>query len=288
MKQSPKVFVVVLNYNGRDVLDQCLSGLFRQDYPNFSVILVDNASTDGSLEAAKKKFSRGVFIKNETNLGFSAGNNVGIRFSLERGAQYVFLLNNDTEIPESFLTDMVTNMESRSALGIASPIVLAGKAEEVWFSGGKIDWWRMKTIHFRDFFEEKFRSSEFISGCAMVVKREVFLKAGLLDEEFFLYWEDADFSFRAARAGFERGVFSDVKIRHFEKSEKKKPQKVYWLVVSGLLFFKKNSSFWRKKWVGFYVFLRRIKNWRDARKSGDEICLKVKKAYADFSKYGKG
>lgn len=285
MKQFPKVSVIVLNYNGKDTLDGCLASLCRVNYPDFSVVLVDNASTDGSFEAAKKKFSRSIFIRNESNLGFSAGNNIGIQFSLERGADYVVLLNNDTVVAENFLDELIRPMEKRPDAGIASPLILKGKSEEVWFSGGKIDWLRMKTIHFRDNPAKEEYESDFITGCAMVIKREVFLKIGMLDEDFFLYWEDADFSFRAKKAGFSNLIVPKVKIRHFEKSQEKKISKVYWLVVSGLIFFKKNASFWQKKWLVFYVFFRKMKNRRDVWMIGDEMSLSVQKAYWDFKQY---
>ena len=86
---QPTIFVVVLNYNGKDTLAACLSSIYQSDYCHFEVVLVDNASNDGSFELAKNQFSRAHFIKNPTNLGFSRGNNIGIRFALEKFADYV-------------------------------------------------------------------------------------------------------------------------------------------------------------------------------------------------------
>ena len=86
----PKVFVVILNYNGRDMIKSCLDSVFSSDYSNLEVVFVDNDSTDGSLEFSKNLFPKFHFIKNEKNIGFSAGNNVGIRFALEKMADYIF------------------------------------------------------------------------------------------------------------------------------------------------------------------------------------------------------
>lgn len=285
MKQYPNISIVILNYNGRKVLEKCLASVFRVNYPNFSVVVVDNNSADGSLEAAKAKFSKAIFIKNEQNLGFASGNNVGIRFSLEHGADYILLLNNDTEVTSDFLAFLTAASEKNKKIGIAGPIIFKGNSKKVWFSGGEIDWFRMKTRHVEELGGEKAYSTGFITGCAMLVKKEVFKKVGLLDEDFFLYWEDADFSVRAQKAGFGCVVVPASKINHFEKSGNNPKDKAYWLVVSGLLFFKKNTCWWLKPWIKIYISARKVKNLFDVKFRENEIKLAVNKAYRDFKKY---
>ena len=279
MKNFPKVNIIVLNYNGNNYLEKCLKSLFCLNYPNFEVVVVDNNSTDGSLETARKKFPRITYIKNEENLGFSAGNNVGIKYSLERMADFVLMLNNDTEVEVGLLSKLVSRMGKEPKLGVVSPIILFSNSDKIWFSGGKIDWLKMKTAHIDG-------GLDFISGCAMFVRAEVFRKIGLFDEDFFLYWEDADFSVRAKRAGFSLGIIRDCFVRHFEKSEKNKKNKTYWLVLSGLIFFKKNATHYLKIWLWVYFILRKIKNRYDLYKNKkDEIALIVQKAYQDFKKF---
>lgn len=285
MKHSPSIFIVILNYNGQKALEGCLMSVFGVNYPGLSVVVVDNNSMDGSLEAAKAKFSKVIFIKNEQNLGFASGNNVGIRFSLEHGADYVLLLNNDTEVDSDFLNPLIAAIEEDEKVGIASPLIFKGNSKKIWFSGGEIDWFRMKTRHNEKLEKEKDYPTSFITGCAMLVKKEVFKKIGLLDEDFFLYWEDADFSVRALKAGFSCIVVPASKINHFEKSEGNLTNKTYWLVVSGLLFFKKNTSWWLKPWVKIYIFARKAKNFFDIKFRENEIRLAVNKAYRDFKKY---
>lgn len=280
MERCPRVFIVILNYNGREVISRCLKSVFRIDYPDFKVVLVDNNSSDGSLERTRVDFPRAFFIKNEENLGFSAGNNVGIKFSLERGANYILLLNYDTEVESGFLKKLIIPLLEDSSWGILSPLIFKDNSNRVWFSGGKINWLRMKTIHSVKIKSESCYQSGFISGCAFLIKAEVFKKIGLLDEDFFLYWEDADFSVRARRAGFGLGVVPASRVRHFEKNENEK--KIYWLVLSGLIFFEKNTPLWLKPWIVFYVFLRRLKNKLDLKFRRNESALTVKKAYDDF------
>lgn len=282
MFNQPKVFVVVLNYNGKEVIKRCLTSLFKVNYSNFEVVFVDNNSTDGSLELAKSCFSKANFIKNKENIGYAAGNNVGIRFSLERMADYVLLLNNDTEVENDFLTKLVEVAESDKKIGLISPVIFHGKTKEVWFSGGDILWRKMSSRNRQDIPTRDHYESEFITGCSMLVKASVFKEIGLLDEDYFLYWEDADFSLRATKKGFKNAVVSSSWVYHFEASEKNRKNKIYWLVVSGLIFFKKNTPWNKKYWVKSYLALRKTKNRWDLLTNKNEINLTVRKAYKDF------
>lgn len=286
MKIYSKVFIVVLNYNGRKFIKKCLSSVFKLEYPNFEVVVVDNNSTDGSLEIAKNTFSRANFIKNEENLGFSAGNNVGIRFSLERMADYILILNNDAEVEKDFLAKLVGAGENNVGVGILSPVIFSGLTKEVWFSGGKINWLRMRTEHERDIKKEECYATGYVTGCAMLIKASVFKSIGLFDENFFLYWEDADFSLRAQRAGFGNRLVSSSWVYHFENSEKNNKNKIYWLVFSGLLFFKKNTPLFLRPGIFFCVLFRKIKNRLDllSGKADQEIAKMVQRAYKDFNK----
>lgn len=282
MKSFPKVFIVILNYNGKEIIRRCLSSVFKVEYSNFEVVVVDNCSTDGSFELAKTHFGKASFIRNQANLGFSAGNNIGIRFALERRADYVLLLNNDTEVEKEFLLKLVEASESESRIGVAGPVVFDANSREVWFSGGVIDWWRMKAVHCRDIDTAEQKESQFISGCSMLIKAEVFKKIGLLDERFFLYWEDVDFSLRSRMKGYKNVVVRSSWIYHFEKSEQVREQKVYWLVLSGLLFFRKHTPWFFKPWIIFYLTLRKTKNVIDIAIGRGNMAKIVQKAYRDF------
>jgi len=283
MKKDPKVFIIILNYNGKGYLTETLSSVFRLDYPNFEVIVVDNNSIDGSLEIAKSRFSKVVFIKNNQNLGFAAGNNIGIKYALERAADYILLLNNDTQVKNDFLILLIKAMEGDKKIGISSPLIFKNNISQVWFSGGKINWLKMKTLHKKEKLQEDYFGSDFISGCAMLIKSKVFKKVGLLDKDYFLYWEDVDFSIKTKKAGYKLLVSPRSQIYHFEKSENQKNNKTYWLVISGLLFFKKNTPFYLKPWIFIYILARKIKNQLDVHFYEKEIALIVQKAYHDFN-----
>lgn len=264
------------------MLKNCLESVQGVDYPDFSVVVVDNGSQDGSLETAKNLFPGISVLENGNNIGFSAGNNTGIRYALEQGADYVLLLNQDTEVEPDFLRKLMAAARENPDVGILSPLIFWKRTDKVWFSGGRIDWLAMKTRHEKKVRQGAPYKSGFITACSMCIKREVLDRVGLLDGKFFLYWEDADFVYRAKKAGFSALVVPESVIYHFEVSKAPAGMKLYWLVFSGLRFFKKNTPFWAKGWIALYYRLRKIKNRMDLVLRPDEDARTVQKAYYDF------
>ena len=246
------------------------------------MVVVDNHSTDGSAERIKQKFSRIELTENKENKGFAFGNNVGIDHALENGAEYVLLLNQDTEAEPDFLKNLMKVALSDGKIGLLSPLIVWKRTKKIWFAGGKINWWRMKSQHKTKAGKGEFWKSEFLTGCALLIKREVLEKIGKLDEKFFLYWEDVDFSVRSRRAGFKIAVVPESIVYHFETSETTNKNKVYRLVLSGLIFFRKNTSGFRRVWIEFFVKMRKIKNWFDRVSKKNEEAELVYKAYQDF------
>ncbi|KKP97328.1 MAG: Glycosyl transferase family 2 [Candidatus Moranbacteria bacterium GW2011_GWE1_36_7] len=282
----PKIFVVILNFNGKSTLLNCLTSVFQSDYPNFEIVVVDNNSDDGSFEQAKLNFSRSHFIKNSENIGFSKGNNIGIRFALEKFADYVFVLNNDTLLEKTTLSSLIKTAEKNTSAGIISPLILTSDNNSIWFAGGKIVWEKMRAIHLTTKYSSIPYFSEYLSGCAMLIKKEVFKKIGLFDERFFLYYEDADFSLRTRKAGFGLLVDPSAHIQHLEQSNSN-GSKNYWLVLSGLLFFQTHSSLLWKLWLSPYLILRKMKNLFNIYIKKDVSATNVLQAYKDFKKLSK-
>ena len=282
----PKIFVVILNFNGASTLPACLTSVFQSDYPNFEIIVVDNDSKDGSFEQAKSNFSRLYLIKNSKNLGFSQGNNVGIRYALEKFTDYVFLLNNDAIIEKGTLSLLEKTARENSTVGIISPLIMEGDNKNIWFAGGEIQWNKMRSRHLTIPASELPYSSEYLSGCAMLINKAVFQKIGLFDERFFLYYEDADFSLRAKKANFDLLIDPSIRIKHLEQSNQS-DSKVYWLVLSGLLFFHIHGSLSQKIWFFFYTAMRKIKNFYKYHLRKNFSAKKVYLAYQDFKKLPK-
>lgn len=278
---NPKIFIIILNYNGKDTIKQCLDSVFYSDYSNFEAVVVDNDSKDGSFELAKSLYSKFHFIKNTKNSGFSAGNNVGIRFALEKMADYIFLLNNDAVLEKDTLSKLIDASEKETA-GIFSPLIY-DRENRVWFSGGEIRWFKMKAVHKNTLQEKNLpHKTDYVSGCAMLIKKEVFKKIGLFSKDYFLYYEDADFCARAKKNGIDCMVVPSSKMTHFEKSESDLSNKIYWLVISGLIFFEKNTPDTIRLFVRPYLHLRKVKNTLDNFNDKNRYAPIVKKAYNDF------
>lgn len=207
--QGPKVSVVILNWNSYEVTRDCLLSLRKLDYPNVEVVLVDNGSVDGSGQKLAGEFPEIRLISNEKNLGFTGGNNVGMRDVLGRGTDYLLLLNNDTIVAPDFLDKLVKVAESDPRIGMVNPkIYYSEPADRIWFAGAKYIPWRTfpKVFGLRrrdDGSYDQMLEVSFATGCALLVKAEVPQKIGLLDDIFFLSFEDVDWSVRALKAGYK-------------------------------------------------------------------------------------
>jgi GT2 family glycosyltransferase len=207
---TPTVAVVVLTWNGKALTLDCLGSLAQVRYRNLEVIVVDNASTDGTAEAVSQQFGEKVrVVVNEHNLGFAGGNNIGIRHALDGGADYVTLLNNDTTVDKAFIDALVEVFSQYPRTGIAGPkIYYETPPDQIWFAGGKISLSRGVAQHIgiRETDRGQFdavREVDYITGCTLMAHRKVFENVGILDDSYRAYYEDADFCMRARRAGYE-------------------------------------------------------------------------------------
>ncbi|MFL6312455.1 MAG: glycosyltransferase family 2 protein [Terriglobales bacterium] len=207
--RQPKVSIIVLTWNSYDVTRDCLLSLRKIDYPAFEVVLVDNGSVDGSGKKLAQDFPDVRVILNDKNLGFPGGNNVAMRDILARGTDYVLLLNNDTIVAPDFLAELVQVAESDQRIGMVSPkIYYFEPADKIWYAGGKYVPWKTFPIHvgLRETdvgSYDQTKEVSFVSGCALLVRAEAVQKVGLLDEIFFMGYEDVDWSVRTLRAGYK-------------------------------------------------------------------------------------
>lgn len=218
---QPTVFVIILNWNLKDDTIACVESVLASSYSPYQVVVVDNASTDGSVSDILAHFGEKVdLIVNETNVGFAAGVNVGIRYALDKGADWILLLNNDTIIASDMVAQLikaaVSTQESR--VGILSPIIYYyDQPNKVWRIG---DWhprWspipiRIPSVVLR--IKQKPFFVDYVTGCGMLIQKEVFHKVGLFDPNYFMYYEDADFCLRARKAGFSLLCVPTAKMWH--------------------------------------------------------------------------
>lgn len=214
------VAVILVNWNGFDFSRACLDSLRQVDFPDFKIVLVDNASQNQEGPRLKKAFPEIDLIENPENLGFAGGNNVGIRFALTRGFSHVLLLNNDTEVEPDFLGQMMRKFRLDPAVGVVQPLIMfLREPKKIWSAGGK---WisslgRAVTLGDReplaDFRVQK-SDLDWATGCCMLISREAILKAGLLNEQYFAYFEDVEWSLRFRKAGFRISLAEKAVVYH--------------------------------------------------------------------------
>lgn len=202
-----QISVILVNYNGKKYNDACIVSILNSTIKEqLQIVIVDNASTDGSLEALQEKWGAHeqvhIFALDD-NYGFSRANNEGIRYSMEQGIDYYLLLNNDTEIEPDMVEKMLRCGQETGAV-VVPKVLYADRRDVIWCAGGTFTPLIKKTVQNglnRKDNGQYDRSGEclFANGCAFLLSRQIVERMGLLDERFFLYYEDVEYSMRAAR-----------------------------------------------------------------------------------------
>jgi hypothetical protein len=204
--KKPLVHIIILNWNGiKDTLE-CLASIRKINYTNYQVVVVDNGSKNNEGERIKKSYPNIKLIKNKQNLGFTGGNNKGIKFSLRNNAKYILLLNNDTIVTPSFLSPLVEVLENKQKIGAVSPQILYPNTNIIWSLGGKISTFGVPQMIKKRKQQIKYPTilkPDYLTGCCILLKSGIIKKIGLLDETFFTTFEDWDYSIRIKRSGSE-------------------------------------------------------------------------------------
>ena len=223
MKQS--IAILLLNYNQFDETRDCLESLRKQVYKRFKIYLVDNGSNKEALSEFLSKYPEVILIRNERNLGVAEGRNVGLREILKSDYSYILILDNDTIIEDNeFLEKMLHSMYLFDT-DILGPLIINKGKRKALIGGYKAPFWGFPIFRKYDMRSSKRpipRRVDFISGCAQLVKAEVFRKIGLYDARFTPYGpEDIDFCLRASKAGFRVFVDPELSIIHISKGSYK-------------------------------------------------------------------
>lgn len=260
--------VIILNWNGAEKTIECLASLQTMDYRPFEVILIDNKSTDNSvaelidwLKSEKSAFSMELsvnnarpaqpsnisqqlplyFILSDSNLGYAGGCNIGIRHALARNFNYIWLLNNDTIVDKTTLSEMINIANSSSDIGmVGSKIYFFLFPNLIWFSGGTLSRWFLAPNHegFNTYDNDEFVGShpiQFLTGCSLLVKNEVVKQIGLLHEPYFLYFEDVEWSSKARKHGWKICVASRSHVWH-KTTLSTTPYQIYYTIRNRFLF----------------------------------------------------
>lgn len=252
--EAPLVYCLVLNLNGRELLGETLDSVQRMTYPNFKVVVIDNGSNDGSREVVRSGYPSATLIENETNLGFGEGNNVGMRYALEHGAQWIFLLNYDIAVDPNLLTELMNAAMTEPNVGILGPkIYYHAEPNMLWYAGGRINYFTGVISHRGVRQEDRGQydaagDTQYVTGCAFLVRREVLEKVGLFDPAYYpAYSEDADLSVRAQRAGYRLRYVPQARLWHKVSASSgggMTPMKTRLKVEHNLIFFRRYARWY--------------------------------------------
>ena len=209
---SARIAIIVLNWNGWHDTLACIASLQTLNADSFSILLVDNGSTDGSVEHFQRELPGIELLQTGANLGFGGGCNVGIRHALAFGAEYIWLVNSDATVDVDALTALVQVADSNPKLGAVGSVLFDADAPnrvQLW-GGGRVNLWLGRSNHCL-----APQRLDFVSGASLLLRRVALEQVGLFDSaQFFMYWEDTDLGFRLRQAGWQLAVAAGSKIWH--------------------------------------------------------------------------
>lgn len=236
--------IVLVNYNGITDTIGCIDSIKASDCNGeVLIIVVDNASKNDEAEEIRKKYSDVVIICSPQNRGFSAGNNIGICYALNHGAEYIMLLNNDTIVDKRMISTLKSKCQSN--IVTVPQMLYYGEPDKIWYGGGHINYWTGNAKHEKmnqttGSIDEK--TVTFATGCCMMISATVFHNVGLLDEDYFMYCEDTDFCIRLSQAGVQIKYIPMAKLWHKVSSStggSDSPFCIYYLTRNRLNYVKK-------------------------------------------------
>jgi GT2 family glycosyltransferase len=277
---KPLVYVIVVNWNLKDVTLECLESLRGLRYPNVRIVVVDNNSHDGSPAVIAARYPEVEQILHTENRGSTAGYNAGFRHALKADAEFAMVINNDAIIAPDAL-DLLVEACMPQSVGMTGPLIYyADHPDTVWSAGAmrsrlNIE---LKGNHGRNQAFTTVSERDFLTSCVLLCKCEIFNKIGLMDEDFFVYHEEHDYTFRARKAGYRILLVPQAKAWHkvglSSGSGTDTPTKRYWMAKNQVLYLAKNALWWQ--W--FFILpwrtgsavkttwrLIRHKNWKSLR-----------------------
>lgn len=258
--RTPFVIIILLNWNNwRDTLE-CVNACDKLSWPKFHILLVDNHSTDNSVEMLRHHFPDLELIETGANLGFAGGNNIGIKRALDLGAEYVWLLNNDAVPAPGSLEPLVRSLLAAPAAACAaSKIYYMDDPQRIWFAGGA---WSKGHLRLRQQGSGRIDTGQFgnireigsVTGCSVLLSCKTLQHIGLLEERYFLYWEDTDWSARALNKGYKLLFVPDSHVWHKVSAsiETRSALQYYYFTRNGLYFCREYDLF-SLPWLLLYL-----------------------------------
>lgn len=246
---NPLVYLLILNYRGYEDTCECIQSVLAMEYENYRLLVIDNNSEDGSYERLKQKFTDIEIIQTEKNLGYAGGNNVGIEYALDQGAEYVAILNNDICVEKNFLNIIIQEMEKNKNIAISGPAVCEWNSDIVQSAGAMINLYNAESKvlnagkKYFDLQSERI-ICDYISGACLIVRASLMNQIEKIPEMYFLFYEETEWCLQAIRKGYEVCCIPSARIWHKESSSVSKVSnlKQYYMDRNRVIFEKRNAG----------------------------------------------
>ena len=247
---NPKVYITIPNWNGKADTLECLDSVSRLSYPNKFIVVVDNGSSDDSVSSIRTCHPSVEVIETGENLGYSGACNVGIHFAIKRDADYLLIMNNDTIVDSEMVSHLLNAAEQIGFLSILSPIIYYYYSNKIWYAGAK---WNNRLLNFQHIGQgtldtgqlREIEETAYACGCAMFFHLDVARKVGFFDNDFYLYFEETDWCYRARQYGIKSYLAPHAKMWHKVGSSSggfASPLQNYYFFRNKLLWGKKHLS----------------------------------------------
>jgi GT2 family glycosyltransferase len=265
LSMTDDILIVLVNWNLKDDTLDCIDSLLNAGIQPGQIIVVDQGSTDGSVEGFKARFNSSIhIIENNQNLGYADGVNHGAVHALEMGAEWVMVMNNDTIVSPDLFEKLTLTAQQYPQYSILAPLILYHEdPERIWFFGDRLIPGTLATysLYKEDLATEKLpkiSSVDFISGCGMMIRSDIFREVGYFDTSFFMYGEEVDFCQRVRQAGFKLASVSGAKMWHKVSlsSKRDRPKSRYYQIRNQIWFYRKHASIPQKPLMFIFSLIR--------------------------------
>ncbi len=233
------ILTIIVTYNGEKYISDCLDSLLKQT-KKVDILVVDNASSDNTCSIIKNNYPTVRIIDVGYNSGFAHANNVGMQYAMDKGYEYVLLINEDTISDNRLVENLFKYADGQTA--VAPKIYMNGSLTKVWYGAGKMDFENGFAINCQKELVDTVSEVSFMTGCCMLLHTDILRKAGLFDEAFFMYYEDTDLSLRMYENGIRMIYNPDACLWHRMQGRVQKDYYVYYMERNRLFFLKKHAK----------------------------------------------
>jgi GT2 family glycosyltransferase len=262
MKKNINTCIIILNWNGLSDTKKCLNSLLKIQEKDYKILVIDNGSKGNDVAVLEKMYGNNIDLcPLQENTGFTGGVNFGLTYAQKKyHPEYYLLLNNDVIVTRNFLTELIKTASSNKKIGLVSPVIYnSANKKKLLYSGGKMQWLFARPTHQKKLLKETTQAG-FVTGCSLLITKELFEKNGLLDNRFFAYFEDTAYCLSAIRAGYICVVEPRSIIYHKESATLGKTSKMftYFFSRNRILFVNNYTSFFYRIYFSLFNFFKLI------------------------------